>query len=111
MVRRSHPRTATRDRRALDAAGRRLVGERPLCTFSYVDTMTRAGASAGLIHSVRFADAELDRRIPRERSAGPFPEALDEPKPTQGEQQWQLLREDAPELELCDDEVGLEVGG
>src|SRR4051794_17245767 len=59
--------------------------------------------------SVRFADAELDRRIRRERSTGPVPEALDEPKPTHGEQQWQLLGKDAPELKRCDDEVGLEV--
>ena len=38
------------------------------------------------ISSVRFADAELDRRIPGERSTGPVAEALDELKPTQGEQ-------------------------
>src|SRR3954469_2106250 len=57
--------------------------------------------------SCGLADAELERLSPGERSTRLVTEAIDEPKSAEREQQRQLLREDAPDLERQDDEVGL----
>jgi hypothetical protein len=51
----------------------------------------------------------LKRRIPGKWPTGPVAEALDEPKAAERDEQRQLLREDAPDLERRDDEVGLGV--
>src|SRR3954469_1863745 len=61
-------------------------------------------------HSGRLAHAELKGRFAAERSSRPVAEAPDEPQAATRDQQRQLLREDAPDLEWCDDQVWLGVG-
>jgi hypothetical protein len=61
------------------------------------------------LQSRGLADAELKRRIPGKWSTGPVAEALDEPEAAERDEQRQLLREDAPDFERCDDEIGLGV--
>src|ERR1700722_2503970 len=67
------------------------------------------GSKLTRLQSRGLADAELKRRIPGKWPAGPVAEALDEPKAAKRDEQRQLLREDAPDFERCDDEVGLGV--
>ena len=52
---------------------------------------------------------KLDQISPGERSTRPVTEAIDEPKSAEREEQRQLLREDAPDLQRQDDEVVLGV--
>lgn len=54
-----------------------------------------------------FADAELERRVRGEGAAGPVAEALDKTQAAEGEEQGQLLGEDASDLQRRDEEVGL----
>src|SRR5450756_845076 len=72
-------------------------------------TQSRSSAASD-VYKRQLADAELKRRIHGKWSTGPVAEALDEPKAAERDEQWQLLREDAPDFEWCDDEVGLGVG-
>src|SRR6187431_375438 len=61
-------------------------------------------------HSSGLAHAELKGRIAAEGCPGPVAEALDESQSAERDQQRQLLREDAPDLEWRDDDVLLGVG-
>lgn len=56
-----------------------------------------------------FAYAHLLSRLCGEWLSRGVPVPLHEPKAAERDEQWELLRKDAPELERCDDEVGLGV--